>query len=119
MGMATAPTERRNSVAGGACGGQYEWRAPTRIWVVRIGVDADRAKVFGAHAAPMGLCDNLNNALKLLAKQQKDGGSPIQSIVTGLHERSRRGSMDVMEADSRSAVDVEGLRRGSIPVNVI
>ena len=41
-----------------------------------------------------GLCDDLVNALKLLANQQKDGDSPIQSIVTGLHERSRRGIMD-------------------------
>ena len=43
-------------------------------------------KVFKAHAAPLGLCDNLINALKLLANQQKDGDSPIQSIVTGLQE---------------------------------
>ena len=32
-----------------------------------------------------GLCDNLISALKLLANQQKDGESPIQSIVIGLH----------------------------------
>ena len=57
---------------------------------MQIGADADRAKIFEAPAAPLGLCDNLINALKLLAKQQKDGDSPIQSIVTGLHERSRR-----------------------------
>ena len=36
--------------------------------------------------------DNLINALKLLAIHQKDGDSPIQSIVTGLHERSRKVS---------------------------
>ena len=47
-----------------ACGGQYEWRAPKRILV---------AKVCKTHAAPLGLCDNLVNALKLLANQQKDG----------------------------------------------
>ena len=62
------------------------------------------------------------NALKLLANQQKDGDSPIQSIVTGLHERSRRGIMDglrrFIKADSHSAVDVGGLRRGTISVNV-
>ena len=60
------------------------------IFVVQIGANADRAKVFKAHAAPLGLSDNLINALKLLAKQQKDGDSPIQSIATGLHERSRK-----------------------------
>ena len=74
-----------------ACGGQCEWRAPNRILAVQIGANADRAKVFKAHAAPLGLCDNLVNALKLLANQQKDGDSPIQS---GLHERSRKGIMD-------------------------
>ena len=41
-----------------ACGGQYEWRAPNRILVVQIGVNANEAKVFQAHAAPLGLCDN-------------------------------------------------------------
>ena len=43
----------------------------TRI-VVQIGVDANEAKVFKAHAAPY----NLINALKLLANQQKDGDKP-------------------------------------------
>ena len=43
------------------------------------------------------------NALKLLANQQTDGDSPIQSIVTGLHERSRRGIMDGL----RSFVEVD------------
>ena len=77
-----------------ACGGQYEWRVPNRISMVQIGANTNRAKVFKALAAPLGLCDDLVNALKLLANQQKDGDSPIQSIITGLHERSRRGIMD-------------------------
>ena len=59
--------------------------------VVRIGVNAHDAKVFKAHAAPLGLCDNVIHALKLLANQLKDGDSPIQSLATGLHERSRKG----------------------------
>ena len=57
------------------------------------------------------------NASELLANQQKDGDSPIQSIFTGLHDRSRRGIMDglrrFIEADNRSAVDVGGLRPGT------
>ena len=28
-----------------ACGGQYEWKAPNRILVVQIGVNANEAKV--------------------------------------------------------------------------
>ena len=75
-------------------GGQYEWRASNRVLVVLIGAEADRAKVFKAHAVSLGLCDNLIIALKLLANQQKDGESPIQRIATGLFERSRRGIMD-------------------------
>ena len=59
-------------------------------------------KVFKAHAAPLGLCDNLINALKLLANQQKDGDSPKQSIAMGI------------EADNHSAV-----RRGTISVQVV
>ena len=91
-----------------ACGGQYEWRAPNRILVVQFGANANEAKVFKAHAAPLGLCDHLINALKLLANQQKDGDSPIQSIVTSLHERRRRGIMNglrrLIQADNHSAV---------------
>ena len=61
-----------------------------RILVVQMGVNANEAKVFKAHAARQGLCENLINAIKLLANQQKDGDSPIQSIVKGLHERYTR-----------------------------
>ena len=90
--------------------------------VVQIEADADRAKVFKAHAAPLGLCDNLINARKLLANQQTDGDSPTQSIVTGLHERSRRGIMDGLRrfiaADNHSAVEAGDLRRGTISVQV-
>ena len=71
-------------------------------------------RVFKAHAAPLGLRENLINALKLLANRQKDGDSPIQRIATGLHERSRGGIMDgltrLVQADNHSAVDVGGLR---------
>ena len=51
---------------------------------------ANEAKVFKAHAAPLGLCDNLIDALKLLAKQQKGGDSPIPRFVTGLHEKKQK-----------------------------
>ena len=70
----------------------------------------------------MGLCDNLINALRLLANQQINGDSPIQSIVTGLHERSRRGIMDglrsFIQADNLSAVDVGHSRQGTNPLHV-
>ena len=95
-----------------ACGGQYDWRLPNRKMVVQVGANAIEANVFRAHAAPQGLFfDILINALKLQANQLKDGYSPIRSIVTGLHERSRRGIMvglrSFFAVDNRSAVDVE------------
>ena len=84
------------------CGGRYEWRAPNRILVVQLGTDANEAKVFRAHTAPQWLCEHLINALKMLANQQTDGDSPIQSIVTGLQERSRQGIMGGAEKFHRN-----------------
>ena len=37
-----------------------------------------KRQFFRAHAVPQGLCENLVNALKLLANQQREGDSPIQ-----------------------------------------
>ena len=37
--------------------------------MVQTGGSASQAKVFKAHAVPQGLCENLINALKLLANQ--------------------------------------------------
>ena len=69
------------------------------ILVIQLSANANEAKVFEAHAAPLALCDNLVNA---------------KSIVTGLHLISRMGS----EVDNHSAVDVGGLRRGTKSIHV-
>ena len=55
--MVTATTRKKKHCNWwcAACGGQYEWRAPNRILVVQIGVNANETKVFKAHAAPLGL----------------------------------------------------------------
>ena len=47
--------------------------------------------------------DNLINGLKLWTNQQKDGDSPVGSIVTGLREKSRKGIMDGL----RKFIEVE------------
>ena len=60
-----------------ACGGQYDWRAPNRMFVIEDSTDHREAEVFRAHAAAQGTCDNLINALKLLTNQQKNGDSPV------------------------------------------
>ena len=83
----TATTERRSTVVGDAqhpAANTTGERPPGCWWC--------NSKVFRAHATPPGLCDKLVNALKVLANQQKNGDSPIQSIVTGLHERSFNNS---------------------------
>ena len=86
-----------------ACGGQYDERAPNRPTDdTSVSANAHEAKAFKAHAAPQGLCDNLVNALKLLTNQQKDGVSPLESIVTGLREKSREGIMEGAQKLHRS-----------------
>ena len=67
-----------------------DWRAPNRILVLHNSTDHREAKVFRAHAAPQGICDNLINALRLLTNQQKDGDSPVGTIVAGLLEKSQQ-----------------------------
>ena len=73
-------------------------------------VQTSQAKVFKAHAVPQDPCENLINALKLQANQQKDGDSSKQSIVTGLCERSRKditeGLRIFIEVDDHCALEV-------------
>ena len=72
--------------------------------------------------SPQGLCENLINALKLLANQQKYGDSPIQSMVTSLCERSRKGIMEglrkIIKVDNHYALDVGHLTEGFRPFQV-
>ena len=99
----------------GACGGQHDWKAPRRLLVAHFSANTNLSE--GVQSA-RNICDNVINAFKLSANQQKDGDSPIKCIVTCLHWKSRRGIMDGLEsfidAGNRSAVDVGGLRRGTL-----
>ena len=56
---------------------------PVRLesWSYKDSMDSREARVFRAHAAPQGICDNLIHALKLLADQQKDGDSSVKMVV--------------------------------------
>ena len=89
---------------------------PNRLLVVQTGVSASQAQDCKAHAARQGLCENLINALKLLAKQQKDGECPTQSTVTGFCERSIKGIMEGLRkfitVDNHSAMDAGHLDEG-------
>ena len=71
--------------------GKCDWRVPNRL--LQTGESVNQAKVFRAHAVPQGLCENLINALKLLANKQEDGTLNrvlLQTSVTGAGKVSRR-----------------------------
>ena len=57
---------------------QFDWRVSTGYLVRQDCIDPLEAKCF---------CDNMINSLKLLMNQQRDGDSPVDSIVTGLREK--------------------------------
>ena len=78
------------------CGENMIVERPTgHWWYTQVSVPG-RQRFLMRMLAPQGLCGILINALKLLAYQQKDGDSSIQSIVivTGLCERSRIGTVE-------------------------
>ena len=120
----TATTESRSTAVGGAQSVEkFEWRAPNRLTVGTKQVSVPvRQRFFSAHAAPQGLCENLINALKLLTNHQRDGESPIYSIVTGLCERSRKGIMEglrnFIKVDNHCALNVGQLGEGVRPFQV-
>ena len=95
---------------------KYDWREPNRLLIVQTGESVNQAKVFRAHAVPQGLCGNLIDALKFLAKQQEDGDGVIQNIVTNLGEESREeltnGLRECTQVDNHRAVEVGHLSEG-------
>ena len=74
-----SPLGRSTAAGGTPSVEKNDWRVPNRLLVVQTCDSVSQAKDVKAHAGPQGLCENLINALKLLANQQKDGDSPIQS----------------------------------------
>ena len=99
-----------------ACGGQYDWKAPNRIPVIQDRMKRRHAKKFGAHMAPQGMCDNLIDALKLLANQQKDGDSPVKMF---LQEESRLRIMDGLRkffaVDNHAVLKKGSRERNKVP----
>ena len=89
---------------------RYDWRQPSRLFVVQTGESVEQAKVFKAHAIPHGLCGNLIHALKLLANQQEDGDGLLQNIVTNLGKGSTKGLTDglrdFIKVDNHRTLDV-------------
>ena len=53
------------------CGKKYDWKQPNRLLVLQTGDSVEQAKVFKAQAVLQGLCANLINVLKLLAKSAR------------------------------------------------
>ena len=89
---------------------------PTGFWWCRLAQTKMKRRFSGHMRSPQGLCENLINAFKLLANQQKDGDSPIQNIILGLEEKCREritnGLRSFITSDNYSAVEVGHLRGG-------
>ena len=58
---------------GAACCGQCDWRKPIRVLFVQDSTDRSQVKLFRTHTPPQGVCENLVNALVLLANQREVG----------------------------------------------
>ena len=92
------------------------WRPvyPNKILVTQDSTNRREAKVFRAHAAPHGVCDNLI-AHTLLAHQQKDGDSPVRMVVQGFPKKSRLKIMDGLRrfimVDNHEVVKVGDLEK--------
>ena len=95
---------------------KYDWRAPNWLLVVHTCESASQAKGFQSACGTAGPMRNLINALKLLANQQEDGDSPIQSIVKVLCERNRKGTTEglrnFIKWNNHSALEVGHLHLG-------
>ena len=89
----------------------------TGFWSCKQGKVLSRRRSSKTHAIPQGLCENLINALKLLANQQEDGDGLLQNIVTNLGKGSRKGLTeylrDFIKVDNHRALDVGELHRGT------
>ena len=105
--MGLFPGMERGPVQLLACGVWRPARLESSEQVMQHSSNRRDAKVCRAHAALQGMCDNLINALELLANLQKDGDSPVKMVVPGLLERSRRRIMDGLRkfiaVDNRAA----------------
>ena len=96
---------------------------PIGFWWCSSAQTKKRRKFSGRTRSRKDFCgENLINALKLLANQQRDGDSPIQSIVTGLREKSREritnGLRRFIARDIHCAVEVGHLRKSQRPFRV-
>ena len=105
------------------CGERYPWRAHNRILEYNSAQKKMKRRFSGAHAVLQGLCENLINAHKLLASQQKDGDSPIPNIIMDLKEKCREritnGLGSFIDLDSHKAVEVGRLRGGQRSFEVV
>ena len=90
-----------------ACGGQHDSRAPNRVLLLHDTVDPREAKVFRAHAAAKRNVRQVDQPLKLLTTQQKDGDSPVENTPYGTMDGLRK----FIAVDNHEPVNAGRLRR--------
>ena len=97
-------------------------RNPTSVLVIQASKDRNEAKVFRAQAPPKGTCENLVNALKLLANHQQNGDSPVNMMVQGFSEKCRLSTMDELRrfitVENNEAVKVGDLEKHGVVAEV-
>ena len=106
----------RSTAVGGSQSVEKNMNGANRLLVVQTVASASQAKVFKADAVPQGVCENLINALKRCANQQKDG--------TGQSFELRRQFVLSWILDPRPVVELvfnglwpRGLRHGTRDVD--
>ena len=94
-----------------ACGGQHDWRNPNRV---QHGPPKCQ-NVSGTRSVAWCVCENVMNALTLLANQQTGGDSPAEVLVEGLQGRSRLKMMEELRrfitVDNHEAKTIGDLAR--------
>ena len=75
--------------------------SPNRVLVIQDSTDRREAEVFRAHAPPHGVCDNLINALELLAQQQLGGANPVDVLVEASKNEEGKRRWTSFEGSSR------------------
>ena len=88
---------------------------PTGYWWYKQ-VSVPVRQRFSKRVRPQCLCENLINALKLLANQQKDGETQSRVLQQALCERNRKGIVEglskCIKVDNYCVLDVGHLNEG-------
>ena len=97
-----------------ACGGQYDWRPPSRILVIQDSTDHREEKMLSGSCGTTRNLRQLDQRAEALDKPQKDGDSSVGKIVTNfgraqeIHCSGQSRSSDSWRSAPRNKVQERG-----------